>query len=84
MKANIAESIHSLAAPEWGGKIRFIHSGDGKEHSFTSVVNNMSNDRLSYFDSEAPSVNDSKTWVKSVVRDIKNKAEVLEIIGDFN
>lgn len=67
---------------QFSGKIRFIHS-DGKEHSFASVVNKLSGSRLSYFDSDPPSIDDSKLWILSVVRDIKKKAKVLEVIGDF-
>ncbi len=75
--------IHSLARPnQFSGKIRFIHS-DGKEHSFASVINDMSGSRLSYFDSSAPTIDDTKRWILSVVRDIKKKATVLEVIGDF-
>ena len=76
--------IHSLARPNCkSGKVRFIHT-DGEEHSFYSVVNDLSGDRLSGFDSSAPSVNDTLKWVKSVFRDIRAKApQVLEVVGDF-
>lgn len=75
--------IHSLARPNKpSGKIRFIHS-DGKEHSFYSVINDMSGSRLSAFDSDAPSIDDTLAWVKSVFRDIRKKAQVLEVVGDF-
>ena len=75
--------IHLLAREgEKSGTIRFIHE-DGKEHSFTSVVNDLTGNRMSYFDSDAPSVNDPLSWVRSVFRDIRKKAKVLEVIGDF-
>ena len=64
------------------GKIRFIHK-DGTEHTFWSEVNDLTGDRLSAFDGEPPSINDSLKWVKSVFRDIKAKAEVLEMGGDL-
>lgn len=75
--------IHPLALRNrTSGKIRFIH-GDGKEHYFYSVVNRMTGDRMSGFDNEAPTVNDTMRWVKSVFRDIRIKAKVLEEIGDY-
>ena len=44
----------------------------------------MTGHRLSYFDDDAPSVNDSIAWVRSVFRDIRKKATaVLEVVGDF-
>lgn len=73
--------IHPLASGKTG-RIRFIHS-DGKEHSFTSTVNELSGDRMSWFDDEPPSVGDTVSWVRSVFRDIRKKAEVIEVAGDF-
>lgn len=83
MKDNRA--IHSLARPgAKSGKIRFIHFRDGKEHCFCSCVNDLSGSRLSWFDSDAPSVDDPLTWVRSVFKDIRKKStKVLEVIGDF-
>lgn len=80
-----AKVLHSLALNNRpSGKIRFIHFRDGKEHSFTSCVNQMTGHRLSYFDDAAPTVNDSLKWVRSVFRDIRKKAtSVIEVIGDF-
>jgi hypothetical protein len=43
----------------------------------------MTGDRMSGFDNEAPTVNDTMRWVKSVFRDIRIKAKVLEEIGDY-
>lgn len=75
--------IHPLARPGVkSGKIRFIHS-DGKEHYFYSVVNDLSGSRLSAFDGDAPSIDDSMSWIKSVFKDIREKAKVIEVIGDF-
>ena len=77
-------SIHPLAAPHvQSGKIRFIHFRDGKEHSFYSCVNRMTGSRLSAFDSNPPTIDDPKPWIRSVFRDIRAKAKVLECIGDF-
>lgn len=61
------------------GVIRFIHS-DGKEHKFYSVVNELTGSRLSAFDCDAPDV-DSMAWAKSVFRDIRKKAKVLDFAG---
>ena len=83
MKDNTA--ISSLARPNVkSGKIRFIHFRDGKEHSFYSCVNDLTGSRLSAFDGNAPSVDDSLRWVQSVFDDVRKKSsQVLESIGDF-
>jgi hypothetical protein len=79
----LAKSINPCAdSEEKFGKIRFIHK-DGKEHCFYSAVNEMSGSRLSAFDSDAPTIDDSLGWVRSVFKDIRAKAQVLEAIGDF-
>jgi hypothetical protein len=79
----IAKKISSLADPqELMGQIRFIHK-DGKEHLFYSVVNIMSGTRLSGFDDDPPSMDDSLAWVRSVFHDIRTKATVIEVLGDF-
>jgi hypothetical protein len=78
-----AKAIHPLALDRVvSGQIKFIHS-DGKEHIFYSVVNRMSGDRLSAFDDSPPSINDALKWVRSVFRDIRAKAKVVKVIGDF-
>lgn len=75
--------IHSLAAPnKLSGQIQFIHT-DGKEHTFCSVINRLTGDRLSYFDNDPPTVNDSLKWVKSIFKNIRKKARVIKVIGDF-
>jgi hypothetical protein len=78
-----ASSIHPLArdGPP-SGEIRFIHS-DGKEHRFYSVVNDLSGSRVSAFDRGAPTLDDSVAHVKSVFRDIRKKAKVVAVSGDF-
>ncbi len=82
MKTNT--SIHSLASPNTkSGKIRFIHRADNTEHVFYTCVNRMSGDRLSGFDNSPPTVNDSMKYIKSVFRDIRKKADVIEVTGDF-
>lgn len=74
--------IHPLAAEnEKSGKIKFIHGGN--EHIFYSCVNKLTNERMSAFDADAPTIGDTIQWVKSVFTDIKRKAIVLECIGDF-
>ncbi len=75
--------IHHLALHnEKSGKIVFIHS-DGKEHSFYSVVNKLSGSRLSAFDSDAPTIDQSLGEIRKIFKDIKKKAKVLSCIGDF-
>jgi hypothetical protein len=65
------------------GKITFIHHKTGKEHSFYSCVNKLSNSRLSAFDNEPPSIGDNMAWVKSVFRDINGKCKVLSFEGNI-
>ena len=78
-------SIHPLArSGVKSGQIKYVHFGDGLEHTFQTCVNDMTGDRLSWFDSRAPSVNDSLTWVRSVFKDIRKRStKVLEVVGDF-
>lgn len=76
-------TIHKLAQPNTkAGKIWFIHK-DGKEHYFYTVVNDMTGNRLSAFDNDHPSIDDNLSWIKSVFRDIRLKAKVTKVIGDF-
>jgi hypothetical protein len=65
-----------------GGSIRFIHPY-GSIHEFSSWVNSLTGDRLSAFDSNPPTVNDSLSWVKSVFRDIQSKNQVVEKTGNI-
>ena len=76
--------IHKLARPGVkSGKIVFIHH-DGKKHSFSTAVNDMSGSRLSWFDSDPPSIDDDMSWIKSVFRDIRKKSNgVVSCVGDF-
>jgi hypothetical protein len=53
------------------------------DHTFGSAINSLTGDRLSGFDNAAPSINDSKRWILSVVRDIQAKATVTEITNTF-
>ena len=43
----------------------------------------MSNDRLSYFDDNAPTIGSKLSHVQSVFNNIRKKAKVIEVIGDF-
>jgi hypothetical protein len=75
--------IHPLAEPnQLSGQIKFLHS-DGQAHTFTSVVNKLTGDRLTYADDAPPSVNDSVGWVRRTFRNIRAKAQVLSVVGDF-
>ena len=81
MKDN--KTIHALARPgSKSGKIRFIHT-DGKEHCYYSVVNDLTGSRLSGFDSDAPTIDNTLNEVSVIFRNIRNKAKVVESIGDF-
>lgn len=75
--------IHPLADPgKKAGTIRFIHK-DGTERTFATVVNRLTGSRMSWFDDCAPYATESEAWPKSVFRDIRRKAKVLECVGDF-
>ena len=77
-------SIHRLARPgAKSGKITFIHKDD-KQHTYYSCVNDLTGDRLSAFDNDAPTINNSLREVRSVFNDIRKKSKgVIEVIGDF-
>lgn len=82
MKDN--KSIHVLARPnEKSGKITFIHPHDNKEHYFYTCINDLSGSRMSAFDNETPGIDDSKAWIKSIFKGIREKATVISEIGDF-
>ena len=64
------------------GVIRFIDFKDGSEHKFYTMVNEMSGNRLTAFDNDPPSIDDSLPWIKSVFKDIRKKAtEILSYEG---
>ena len=78
-----ATILHPLAENNQpSGKIVFIHP-NGTQHSFTSCINRMTGSRLSYFDDDAPFIDDPLKWVKGVFRGIRKKAKVLNVVGDF-
>ena len=84
-RKQLAHSIHSLADPgEKFGKIKFI-GFDGKEHTFVSCVNQLSSNRLSYFDNDPPRIEErgNLSYVKTIFKNIRKKSKVLESIGDF-
>lgn len=65
--------------------IRFNHTSQGetKAHVFYSVVNKLTGDRFSAYDSTVPGINDPLSWVRRVLRDtLANKANSnIEIAG---
>jgi len=85
MKKTDLLKISSLADPkEKAGTIRFVHFRDGTERTFTSVVNRLSGDRLSWFDDQAPSVGNDVRQVEMMFDSIRRKAtRVIECVGDF-
>lgn len=62
--------------------IRFIHS-DGKEHRFYSVINDLNGCRMTAFDNDPPSVDDTLSYVRSVIRDLHSKAKVIATLGNI-
>lgn len=62
-------------------EIRFIHS-DGKEHRYYSVVNDLTGSRLSAFDNNAPTIDESLSDIRKVIAAIKRKAQrVISVEG---
>jgi hypothetical protein len=77
-------SIHPLAQKrKRSGKIRFMR--EGKEHCFYSCINRLTGSRLSAFDANSPSIDDSVSWVKTVFKSLREdpRVTVIESIGDF-
>jgi len=50
-------TIHTLARPRVkSGQIKFICYTDGKEKTFSTCINSLSGDRMSWFNDDPPSV----------------------------
>lgn len=60
--------------------VRFIHV-DGVEHRFYSAVNDLTGDRLTGFDDSPPTIGNSLTEVRDMIRRIHTKATVVAIGG---
>lgn len=60
------------ASKPWG-MVEFIHT-DGEKHTFKSFVNELTGDRLSWFDKNPPTTNDTVPEVKKIFANIKKKA----------
>lgn len=75
--------IHELARPGVkSGFIRFIHS-DGSEQTCSTCVNDLTGSRMAWFNNDPPYVDAPLNEIRSVFRDIRKKATVLEEKGDF-
>jgi hypothetical protein len=80
--------IHSLAqADKKAGLIRFTDE-NGATHVFASVVNRLTETRLSWFDSDPPIISDTDAWASSIFKDIRRHAGegrliITEDIGDY-
>lgn len=78
-----ATEIHPLADPEKKFFFaRFVHP-DGKEYTFTSVVNSMTGDRLSYLDRGTPTIDNDGSAAKSIIKQIKEFCEIKEMFGSY-
>lgn len=84
-KQQARKAVHALAdISKPAGKIRFIHFRDGKEHVYYSAVNDMTGSRLSAFDNDPPTIDNTVAEVKKVFKAIREKAtKVIEVVGDF-
>jgi hypothetical protein len=80
---NTKLDIHFLAdLSKPAGKIIF-QTKDGKKHSFSSCINRLSGDRLSFFDNDSPFVNDSLKWIRNTFKTLRESMTVIEEFGDF-
>lgn len=62
--------------------LRFVQA-DGTVASFSSGINSLTGDRMSWFNDAPPSIGDSLKWVNSVVRDILAKCTVTHREGNM-
>lgn len=63
------------------GIIRFINLADNKENYFYTCVNKLTGDRLSAFNKDSPSINESLVYVTEIFNSIRRNAKPLEYIG---
>lgn len=66
------------ASKPWG-VITFIHNG--KTHSFSTFVNQMTGDRMTAFDNDAPGINDAMGWIHGVFQGISAAGKVVSYKG---
>jgi hypothetical protein len=60
--------------------MKVIHLSDGKEHTFNSVVNSLSGDRMVWWDYVPPSIYTLKD-ARDIVKSIRDKSKILEEIN---
>lgn len=85
-KEAFLKSVHTLADGPTV-RVRFVHFADGKEHVFCSTFNKYSGHRLSWFDSEPPTIDsENGTYAHHMIRGIYKKSKVIshENAGGFN
>jgi hypothetical protein len=57
--------------------IKFIHSDDGLEHVFCSTINSLSGNRLAWFDTARPVIDDDNSHTKTVIKNLYKRAKIL-------
>ncbi len=62
--------------------VEFIHS-DNTPHKFYSVVNQLSGNRLSAFDSAAPYIDHTLKEIRSIIKKIQSNAKDVKIYGSM-
>lgn len=62
--------------------VEFIHS-DNTPHKFYSVVNQLSGNRLSAFDSAAPYIDQPLTEIRAIIKKIQSNAKDVKIYGSM-
>jgi len=64
--------------------IKFISEIDLKDHLYYSLVNSLTGDRLSGFDSGPPSINQSVSDIKSIIDKIRKQAVKIIYVKSSN
>lgn len=75
--------IHSLARTnEKSCKVTFQRK-NGSIATFSSVINDMTGDRMTYFNNDAPTINNTKADIKKMIQQIRMDCTIIEHIGDW-
>lgn len=62
--------------------VEFIHS-DNTPHNFYSVINEMTGNRLSAFDTSPPTIDQPLKEIRSIIKKIQTNAKDVKIYGSM-
>ena len=74
------KKINSLASGK-SQLIKFIH--EGKECRYYTTVKELSGDRMSAFNNDAPSINEERYYILKVIKSLRKKAQIISDEGDY-